>query len=372
MQRLLTPAQEDLISAAFLRHPDAITAWQRWRDSVNWDDHLDHGGFALLPQVYRNLSQLGADDPLFPRLKGIGRQAWLTNQQLIYKIKPILDAWQEVKLDAPLVLPPTQQLLHDSSALLNPKAPLSFSVHPSQAEKAIGALLDIGCRPHEVRLPAWSMTGYILGAHHLKLEWNSGVSLHLCWGVHGWLGKHVDELWATTYPGKLGRYPICTLSLADTLAFMLRQPITDRPFDALAEFLAYIAATDPVHLPSLQQAQWVNPPTADWRELFSIAQAIFRQWNVSLDISTRFILEPAAAPHGESRPLLPRRTLSSQWLLSRWHEYRLELGKHHSAWMALLQLPGYLMGRWQINHIGALPCQLLIWLQRLARANKRS
>lgn len=370
MQRLLTLAQEDLISAAFLRHPDAITAWQRWRGAVDWDEHLDYGSFALLPRVYRNLSQLGVDDPLFPRFKGIGRQAWLTNQRLIHKLKPILDAWQEAELDAPLVLPPTQQLLHDPSAVLNPKAPLYFAVRPSQAEKAIRALLGMGCRLENIRPPRWSMTGYILGAHHLPLTWRSDISLHLCWGVHGWLGKPIDEIWAATYPGKLGRYPIRTLSVADTFTFMLRQSLTDRPFDALAELLASIDSTDPIHLPSLRQAQWANLPAADWQELLSYAQAIFRQWNVPPDIATRSIVKPGAGPKIESSPSPPPRGLSGKWLLSRWREYRLESGKRYSAWMALLQLPGYLMGRWHINHLGSVPYRLLKWLRDLPRGGK--
>lgn len=142
----------DLLNAAFLRHDDAIAAWERWRVGVDWEGHLDHTSFALLPMVYRNLSRLGVEDPLFPRFKGIIRQAWLANQRWVAQIEPTLAACADAGVQV-MILPPTLRLLLDKSAVMNREEPLCWAVRAAQAEPALRCLLGIGWRSHEVRLP---------------------------------------------------------------------------------------------------------------------------------------------------------------------------------------------------------------------------
>lgn len=105
-QQGISSRQGDLLDAAFLRHPEAAAAWRRWSAGVDWDGHLDHTSFALLPRVYRNLRSLGCDDPIFPRCKGIMHQAWLANQHLINGLGPGLDALAQAGV-VPVLLPPT-------------------------------------------------------------------------------------------------------------------------------------------------------------------------------------------------------------------------------------------------------------------------
>ena len=81
MSDALDPLELDLLLASFHLHSDAVESWKRWRESTDWDGHVDGDAFALLPEAWRNLQGLGVDDSLFPRFKGIARQAWLANQR---------------------------------------------------------------------------------------------------------------------------------------------------------------------------------------------------------------------------------------------------------------------------------------------------
>lgn len=75
----VTEAQEWLLKAAVLDGPEAVEAWNRWRLAVEFDS-IDRNSTRLLPLAWHNLRAFGVTDPLFPRLLGVYRQAWLANQ----------------------------------------------------------------------------------------------------------------------------------------------------------------------------------------------------------------------------------------------------------------------------------------------------
>jgi hypothetical protein len=73
-------AQELLLEVALLpRESDARAAWEALRRDLDIDN-LEEGSYALLPLVYRRLQELKISDPLVPRLRGIHRKTWITNQ----------------------------------------------------------------------------------------------------------------------------------------------------------------------------------------------------------------------------------------------------------------------------------------------------
>lgn len=111
----LTLLQEDLLKAAFAADETAAAAWRRWRDAVDWEAHLDHDAFRLLPRTYRNLRRLGVADPLLLRLRGIARQAWYANQR---RLHPTVQALTAAGVEL-LLVPPTAVLLHDPTAVLD-------------------------------------------------------------------------------------------------------------------------------------------------------------------------------------------------------------------------------------------------------------
>ena len=70
-----TPDQELLLRGAFAR--EAVPGCQ-WLERTDID-RIDGGSFQLLPQLYRNLTGLGATAPVIQRLRGVYRYAWSVN-----------------------------------------------------------------------------------------------------------------------------------------------------------------------------------------------------------------------------------------------------------------------------------------------------
>ena len=94
--------QELLLSAALEQPSEAVDAWQRARPLISVDE-LEHGSFALLPLIYRNLSAVGLDDIDLPRLKGIHRRTWVRNNLLVERSKATSAALYEAGIRAELV-----------------------------------------------------------------------------------------------------------------------------------------------------------------------------------------------------------------------------------------------------------------------------
>ena len=74
--------QELLLVAALAEGPVAVGAWEAARPRLSIDE-LELGSFALLPLIYRNLSDAGHDDVDLPRLKGVYRRTWVRNNLLV-------------------------------------------------------------------------------------------------------------------------------------------------------------------------------------------------------------------------------------------------------------------------------------------------
>ncbi len=362
MQSPLTSAQTDLLTAAFLPDQDAIAAWVRWRDGVDWDGHLDHTSFMLLPLVYRNLNRLGVEDLLFPRFKGIIRQAWLANQRWTASIEPTLAACTNDGIEV-LILPPTQRILRDGSAVMNRQEPMSWAVRSTQAEPMISCLLSSGWKSHEVRLPRWSLTGYVLGTRHLMLRHDTGQGLMLTWGMEWWFGDRTDAVWTGADHARLGRQPVRSLNAADALALTLREPISDQPFTRIADALL-IADNGALNWRRLEDAVRHCPPASDWSSVLAPLQPFFDSWGAPPQLQSWFTTAPADSP-----PARPRVTLLQRYR-DDWGVYRMALGNHRGPTAALVQLPGYLMGRWRLHGLGDLPKRLLAWFDPDFRASQ--
>jgi len=90
-----------LLQAALLPGAAAVTAWRAWRVALLTDD-LAEGSALLLPQLYRQLTRLGVEDALLPKLKGIYRRTWYSNQLLLHAAAQVLRPWAADGLPAML------------------------------------------------------------------------------------------------------------------------------------------------------------------------------------------------------------------------------------------------------------------------------
>src|SRR5947207_6928619 len=103
MPRRPSPAdlEQLLLRAALLDGDAALDAWESARALPR---HIDDAPYRVLPQLYRNLSALGVEDPEMVRLKGVYRHCWTSNQTRLAAAQRALDALRGARLEAlPLV-----------------------------------------------------------------------------------------------------------------------------------------------------------------------------------------------------------------------------------------------------------------------------
>ena len=133
--------QELLLRTCLLRDKEASIAWQAWRSRIDFDT-LDPGSNRLIPLLYYNLSQLGLEDPLMKRMKGIYRYYWAQNQLLFHHAAVILDAFQQNKIETMLLKGGALVLLHYDDYGLRPMGDIDILIPPDKAKLAINLLLD--------------------------------------------------------------------------------------------------------------------------------------------------------------------------------------------------------------------------------------
>lgn len=353
MTDALAPLEIDLLKAAFQANSDAIAAWERWRDSVDWDGPIDPGAFVLLPRICRNLQAIGFDDPLFPRFKGIARQAWVGNQHLKAAIGGWGTAIPSVEF---MALPPTSLLFADTATVTNQGRWFHFAVRPSQAAVAIRSLLRGGWKMTKLRLPNSLLEGYVLGASHIPLELSDTDTLTLTWRLEHWFGDLVDEVWNESDSIAMGNHSVRFLCRTDAVTFMLRQPVGDDPFRWVSNVLS--VATAPVDWPRVLPSLAMRPLSHECSKLLPTLTRFLEDGH-TLTSSWQWPVFPSG--HVPAAQPMRMRSPWSRWRQD-WATYQSAWGNEYRLTKAIAQLPGYLMGRWGVTSLGGLPRGVARWL----------
>jgi hypothetical protein len=86
----LTLSQEKrwLLQAALAKGSESLSAWEKWKSKIDIAD-IDTDSYRILPQLYRNLSNLGVEESQLARLKGIYRYTWCKNRITFQKLETI-------------------------------------------------------------------------------------------------------------------------------------------------------------------------------------------------------------------------------------------------------------------------------------------
>lgn len=364
----LTPLQADLLRATFVADESAARAWRRWRDAIDWEGYLDRDDFRLLPRTYRNLSEQGVTDPLLPRLKGITRQAWFANQRRLRHFHPTLRALAAAGVEL-LVVPPTAVLLDDPAAVLDRHAPLTCAVRPADVEGTIACLWRAGWRT-SVRLPRWSLAGFVLAADRLAWHDPAGMTLDLSWQWDGSdrCGRFPEKVWARAGRARLANDTVLALDSADAVHDLCRQPVAATAFGRIVDLLLLLdaAKAPPDWRRFLARAAEV-PVDAAWRDIFGEVRAIVPAW-VPPELgaagpafgsqSSSASASPSASPSASASAAAATGSLCRR-IGMQWSAYREALGRDRSLAGALRHLPGYLMGHWRLPTLAGLPRRLL-------------
>jgi hypothetical protein len=206
--------QELLLRAALLRGTDAISAWEKWKSSVDID-HLDPGSNNLLPLLYHNLGRHGIEDPSINRLKGVYRQTWYKNQLSMQTLSALLTTFHNAGIQTMVLKGAALLLLYYRNYGLRPMGDIDVLVHVEQAGDAVDLMMKSGwipglADPHK----------YISLSHAIPFESptaHEAVDLH--WHVFH-EGRHSevdDNLWKEAISVNFARVSTTALSPTDQL-----------------------------------------------------------------------------------------------------------------------------------------------------------
>lgn len=174
-----TPGQELLLLAAVTPGPGALAAWQAWKAEHDLiESHLDHGSFRLLPLVYRSLLARGADEPLMPRLKGIYRYWWCSNQRLFHRAAGALHALEEAGIPTLVLKGAAASVAYYRDRGARPMGDIDVLVPHDQARAAIARLGAVGWKPARPRVG-----DLIRYQHSVRMVHETGEAIDLHWHV---------------------------------------------------------------------------------------------------------------------------------------------------------------------------------------------
>jgi hypothetical protein len=330
--------QLDLLRAAFAPPAQALPAWARWQSGSGWEQHVDFDAYLLLPRVYHNLGGRGVDDALFQRLKGVVKRNWAANAATLTAISRIAVALERAAIPC-VLLPPCSLLLHDRTVALAAGTPIACQIARRDAQRAVRLLRGQGWRGIARGIPRWSVPGFIAASSRLHLRDGQGRLLDLQWPdtatcAHGSM-VHTVHGHALRSPGLRASIQLllcdagadselCRVSRA--LLLLAKMPDSDGWHCLLAHLRLRCS-------PLLELVAALAPPGAR-------SGAADRDERADVTVPAA-----SAANSGHSSTFLRR-------LARPWQHYRSALGAQFSTAQALCFLPGYLMGKWQLQHVG--------------------
>lgn len=253
---LATPNQDLLLKATLFSGKDALEAWSKWRDAVDWEGHLEPGSFRLLPLLYNNLHKHGVDDPAMGKLKGIYRQAWSKNQTLFHEMAKVIEFLQNAGIKTMLLKGASLSLLYYKNNGARPMTDIDVLVPLKQARLANELLQKAGWTSS---LPLTELD--LIYGHAIQLNNRMDKEFDLHWRpFNGCRDEHEKDFWDGAIPVKMAN--------VDSLA--------PNPTDMLFHVIIHGMAWNPI-----PPIRWIADATIlinskdftiDWQRLIKTAQ----------------------------------------------------------------------------------------------------
>jgi predicted nucleotidyltransferase len=253
---LATPHQELLLKAALLSGEEALDAWRKWQNKIDWEEHLDQGSFRLLPLLYVNLQKHGVDDPAMGKLKGIYRNAWSKNQTLFHEMAKVVEYLQNSGIKTMLLKGSSLSLLYYKNNGARPMADIDVLVYFKQARQTCELLQKAGWTSP---LPLSELD--LIFGHAVQLKNSIDKEFDLHWRpFNSCCDEYEKDFWDRAIPVKM----VNVNSLAPN------------PTNMLLHVIIHGMAWNPI--PSIR---WIadaitlinlNDFSIDWQQLINMAQ----------------------------------------------------------------------------------------------------
>lgn len=277
---LATPNQELLLKAALFSGEDALEAWSKWRDAVDWEGHFEPGSFRLLPLLYNNLHKHGVDDSAMGKLKGIYRQTWSKNQTLFHEMAKVIEFLQNAGIKTMLLKGASLSLLYYKNNGSRPMADIDVLVPLKQARLANELLQKAGWTSP---LPLTELD--LIYGHAIQLHNRLDKEFDLHWRpFNGCQDEYEKDFWDGAIPVKMANVDSMSPNPTDMLFHVIIHgvawnPVT--PIRWIADAITLINSDD---------------FTIDWQRLINTAQK--HHLNLRLKKGLQYL-------HDNFHPLIP-------------------------------------------------------------------
>jgi hypothetical protein len=253
-----------VLNAIFAPEEVARAAFSAWRSGLNLEGHFDSEVFRLLPSLYLRVCDLGIEDDLMPRLKGLYRHAWVRNTQLFHDTGNALAALAQSGIPTLVLKGAALALGSYSRPAARPMGDLDVAVPKDRRDEAIRVLQAEGWTSRHINLDPRSV-------HAMPFHNARGNEFDLHWHILKETSGKPSEacFWETSRPfnfnGVQARMVDPALSLvhvllhglranpeppvrwvADTLTLIRSTP--DLNWDLLVEFARATRVTQRAHL----------------------------------------------------------------------------------------------------------------------------
>jgi hypothetical protein len=213
-----TSQQELLLRAALSPGEKAVEAWQDWKATVDLEQ-LDSASIRLLPLLYRNLRQLGVEDALMGRFRGIHRLTWYRNQKLFRDMSSVVRSLNDNGVPTMVLKGPALILLHYQDHGLRPVGDVDVLVPTKDARTAAELLTELGWRSRMLKSPDQLTETYLTHRHAQVFKDSAGQRFDLHWHVLAdSCGPNADEdFWQGSVPFRLAGVATRALNPTDQL-----------------------------------------------------------------------------------------------------------------------------------------------------------
>lgn len=213
-----THRQELLLKAALLAGEPAVHAWQNWQALVDFEQQLDIGSFRLLPLLYHNLRNLGVDDPIMSRLKGIYRREWYKNQVMFHAGAKVLQTLHAADINTMILKGAALTVRYYQDYGLRPMGDFDVLVPIAKHHDAIRVLTDLNWQAQDFVLEKLTEEFKSL-RHAYGFRDRQGHELDLHWYAIRYSNypQIDDDFWLDAIPAQIGDITTCMLNPTDQL-----------------------------------------------------------------------------------------------------------------------------------------------------------